>query len=59
MADERPPRLPQVEPHEARRRAETHLGEDGGTVDLPRALAWGLLAVAGELHSIRKQLSRR
>jgi hypothetical protein len=59
MAGQESVRLPQVEPHEARRRAETHLGEDGGKVDLPRALAWGLLAVAGELHTIRKQLSRR
>jgi hypothetical protein len=59
MADERPPRLPQVEPGEARRQAEACLGQHDGAVDLPRALAWGLLAVAGELHEIRKQMRRR
>jgi hypothetical protein len=58
MADARPPRLPQVEPHEARRQAEAYLGQHDGAEDLPRALAWGLLAVAGELHEIRKQIRR-
>jgi hypothetical protein len=59
MPDTDRPRLPQVEPYEARRRAEAYLGEGGAAVDLPRALAWGLLAVAGELHEIRKQMQRR
>jgi hypothetical protein len=53
------PRLPEVEPYEARVQAESYLGRHNGLLDLPRALAWGLLAVAGELHEIRKQLQRR
>lgn len=48
------PRLPQTEPHEARRQAEDFLGL--GTVDVPRAIAWGLVAVAGELAAIRRRM---
>jgi len=50
------PRLPQVEPHEARRTAEDLLGLDATDVDVPRAIAWGLVAVAGELAAIRRKL---
>lgn len=51
-------RLPQLEAQECRARAEEAL-DDNVRVDVPRAIAWALLAVAGELHIIRKQLSRR
>ncbi len=51
--------LPQAEPQECRRRAEEFLGLGGVDVDVPRAVAFGLLAVAGELHEIRRLLSRR
>lgn len=50
------PRLPQTEPHECRRQAEDFLGLGDGEVDVPRAIAWGLLAVAGELAQIRRGL---
>lgn len=53
------PRLPQAEPHECRRRAEDFLGLGDVDVDVPRAIAWGLLAVAGELAEIRKQIRKR
>jgi len=49
------PRLPQTEPHEARCRAEDYLGLGTVDVDIPRAIAWGLLAVAGELAAIRRK----
>ncbi len=52
-------RLPQAGPQECRRRAEEYLGLGETDVDVPRALAFGLLAVAGELHEIRLLLSRR
>ncbi len=51
-------RLPQAGPQECRRRAEEFLGLGETDVDVPRALAFGLLAVAGELHEIRKELRR-
>ncbi|MFD4527854.1 hypothetical protein ACFWP7_28770 [Streptomyces sp. NPDC058470] len=57
MAGPERPQPPRLEPHEHRRRAEDSLGL--GDVDVPRAIAWALLAVAGELALIRKQLSRR
>ncbi|WP_411118988.1 hypothetical protein [Streptomyces sp. 058-1L] len=50
------PRLPQTEPHEARRQAEDFLGLGTVDVDVPRAIAWGLVAVAGELAAIRRHL---
>ena len=50
---------PQLEAQECRRRAEDFLGLGQVDVDVPRAIAWALLAVVGELHIIRKQLSRR
>lgn len=53
------PRLPQTEPHECRRNAEDFLGLDGIDVDIPRAIAWGLLAVAGELAQIRRGMRGR
>lgn len=52
-------RLPEAGPQECRRRAEECLGLGETDVDVPRALAFGLLAVAGELHEIRLLLSRR
>lgn len=51
--------LPQAEPQECRRRAEEFLGLGETDVDVPRALAFALLAVAGELHEIRRLLSRK
>ncbi|MFG2307666.1 hypothetical protein ACGFS9_03085 [Streptomyces sp. NPDC048566] len=50
--------LPQ-EPQECRRLAEDHLGAGDIDADVPRAIAWGLLAVAGELHEIRRLLRKR
>jgi len=54
----RPPR-PQTEPQECRARAEEALGLGDVAVDVPRAIGWALLAVAGELHEIRRQLGKR
>ncbi|MFJ9748872.1 hypothetical protein [Streptomyces chartreusis] len=51
--------LPRAEPQECRREAERYLGLGQVDVDVPRAIAWALLAVAGELHTVRKQISRR
>jgi len=51
-------RLPQASAQECRRRAEDFLGLGDVDVDVPRAIAWGLLAVAAELHIIRKQLRK-
>lgn len=53
------PRLPEVPAQECRRRAEDCLGLGELDVDVPRAIAWGLLAVAAELHEIRKQQRSR
>ncbi|MEU3620603.1 hypothetical protein ABZ725_51465 [Streptomyces sp. NPDC006872] len=50
--------LPQMEPQECRREAEGFLGL-GHDVDVPQAIAWALLAVAGELHQIRRLLDKR
>ncbi|MEU1219224.1 hypothetical protein [Streptomyces microflavus] len=50
------PRLPQTEPHEARREAEDFLGLGTVDVDVPRAIAWALVAVAGELAAIRRRM---
>ncbi|MFJ4617423.1 hypothetical protein [Streptomyces sp. NPDC088812] len=59
-AGERPrPRLPQTEPQECRVRAEDALGLGETDVDVPRATAWALLAVAGELREIRALLRKR
>lgn len=46
------------EPHECKQRAEAFLGLGDVDVDVPRAIAWGLLAVAAELHIIRKGIRR-
>ncbi|WP_086809813.1 hypothetical protein [Streptomyces reticuliscabiei] len=51
--------LPTCEPQECRSRAEELLGLGEVDVDVPRAIAWGLLAIAGELHEISKQQRRR
>jgi hypothetical protein len=59
MAGQDAPRLPKVEPQECRRRAEQCLEDDVSGVDVPRAIGWALLAIAGELHERRKQISRR
>lgn len=59
MAEQERPQVPRLEPHEYRRRAEDFLGLGDVDVDVPRAIAFGVLAVAGELAIIRKQLSRR
>lgn len=55
-------RLPELEPHEARRRAEDHLGHgdtDADADDDPqRATAYALLAIAADLSAIRRELQR-
>ncbi|MCZ4605374.1 hypothetical protein O3S80_16785 [Streptomyces sp. Lzd4kr] len=51
--------LPRTEPQECRRQAEDYLGLGHVDVDVPRAVAFALLAVAGELHEIRRALQRR
>ncbi|MEU0133399.1 hypothetical protein ABZ172_05060 [Streptomyces sp. NPDC006296] len=56
MTQQERPRLPQVEPHEARRTAEDLLGPDATGGGVTRAIAWGLVAVAGELAAIRRKL---
>ncbi len=56
MTGQERPRLPQTEPHEARRTAEDYLGLGSVGMDVPRAIAWGLIAVAGELAAIRRKL---
>ncbi|MFE9765117.1 hypothetical protein ACFYPC_11380 [Streptomyces sp. NPDC005808] len=56
---ERDWQLPKCEPQECRSRAEELLAVGDIKEVGPRAIAWALLAVAGELHTIRKQLSRR
>lgn len=53
------PRLPQTEPPDCRCQAEDFLGLGDVDVDVPRALAWALLAVAGELAAIRRDLHKR
>lgn len=53
------PRLPECEPQDCRRQAEDFLGRGSVDVDVPKAIAWALLAVAGELHTIRRQLTKR
>lgn len=50
-------RLPEASAQQCRRTAEDLLGLSDA--DVPRAIAWGLLAVAGELHEIRRQLTRK
>lgn len=52
-------RLPELGPQDARREAEECLREDVASVDTGRATAFALLAVAGELHEIRKILGRK
>lgn len=52
-------RLPESSAQECRRRAEDCLGLGEVDVDVPRAIAWGLLAVAADLHEVRKQLRKR
>ncbi|ELP61796.1 hypothetical protein PV735_11380 [Streptomyces turgidiscabies] len=52
-------RLPEASAQECRRRAEDCLGLGEVDVDVPRAIAWGLLAIAADLHEVRKQLSRK
>lgn len=59
MPEQEGGRLPQYEPQECRRRAEDLLGPGETDADAPRAVAFALLAVAGELHEIRRLLSRR
>lgn len=47
-----------AEPLECRQRAEELLGLGDVDVDVPRAIAFALLAIAGELHTIRRQLGK-
>ncbi|MFI6334132.1 hypothetical protein [Streptomyces sp. NPDC050535] len=51
--------MPRLEPHEYRRRAEDFLGLCDVDVDVPRAIAFGVLAVAAELREIRGLLRKR
>lgn len=59
MAEQEGGALPRTEPQECRREAERLLGLGHVDVDVPQAIAWSLLAVAGELHEIRAMLRRR
>lgn len=59
MAGDGAPRLPETEPHQCRRKAEDFLGLGDVDVDIPRAIAWGILAVAGELTLIRRDVHRK
>lgn len=52
-------RLPEASAQQCRRRAEDFLGLGEVDVDVPHAIAWGLLAIAADLHEIGKQLRRR
>lgn len=52
-------RLPEASAQECRRRAEDILNHGNANGNAPRAIAWALLAVAGELHTIRMQLRKR
>lgn len=52
-------RLPETSAQECRRRAEEFLGLGDVDVDPSRAVAFALLAVAGELHEIRTLLRRK
>lgn len=56
---EREWKLPQREPQECRSRAEELLALPDTNGAAPHAIAWALLAVAGELHEIRRQLQRK
>lgn len=51
-------RLPEASAQQCRRHAEDCLGLGEGDVDVPRAIAWGVLAIAADLHEISKQLRR-
>jgi hypothetical protein len=54
MADETPVRAPlPTEPLECRQMAEDGTRSDG------ERLRWALLAIAGELHTIRRSLTRK
>lgn len=59
MAGQDGGQLPQLEPQQCRRRAEQFLGLGDVDVDVPRAVAFALLAVAGELHETRRLLAKR
>ncbi|WP_156722668.1 hypothetical protein [Streptomyces apocyni] len=59
MAGPEPRRLPELEAQECRRRAEDCLGLGEVDVDVPRAIAFGVLAIAAELHAIGRQLRKR
>ncbi|MFE2017594.1 hypothetical protein ACFW9O_05990 [Streptomyces sp. NPDC059499] len=59
MAEQDTPRLPEIAPNEARRRAEDCLGLGDIDTDVVAAVAWGLLAVAGELAVIRRDMRKR
>jgi hypothetical protein len=56
------PRRPYVgaEAHECKQQAEQLLADDEGRADVRagRAIAWALLAVAAELHIIRKEIRK-
>lgn len=47
-----------LEAHECKQRAEELLNTGSPNANGPDAIAWALLAVAGELHIIRKELRR-
>ncbi|MCM8550067.1 hypothetical protein [Streptomyces sp. STCH 565 A] len=47
-----------LEAHENKQRAEQLLTTGSPNANGPDAIAWALLAVAGELHSIRTELRR-
>lgn len=55
--EEREP--PPADPLECRRRAGEFLGLGELDVDVPRAIAFALLAIAGELAVIRRDIKRQ
>jgi hypothetical protein len=61
MSDRSTPsrRLPELEPGEARRHAEDHLGHGDTDINTERATAYALLAIAAELATIRRELQSR
>lgn len=58
MDGERRPPLP-TEPLECRQHAEALLQENDGGGGPAAAIAWTLLAIAGELATIRRQLTKK
>lgn len=59
MSGEETGRRPPTEPAECRRAAENHLAHISLGSGAGAAIAWALLAIAGELAAIRRDLHKR